>query len=365
MKKRNIALLVAGIALAAVFGVASAGIGFFVSGLAPIVKLVLFDLAILSAGLGIFDLVTLSSSLVTGYVKRKLAKKKEADSFAQLVLDQEMLTNDNQNQNQLSKDLAKSMEYNADNKDPGYLGDKYGYGETNEQTMLKNQQQGYGVSSAFAKRFNTKRQRKIDRKVKKINNSIKEKSTNSSTNMSGPYEYNSVIHINSINKDVIDHRTGAKLYSKDNLEEFKELVESNESIKSRYKDKKNRRNFGHVVSIQGAKIKGTYVKSNATDQMYNYTHLLLNDFKEMIENDKEIGTDNKEKRIKEKYFPINLELRNYKNSSSYSSKSLSIKDKSELEKYIQDLKNPEYSNFKQNKQKFKQIENIDYDFTQK
>ena len=333
MKKRNIALLVAGIALAIVFGVASAGIGFFVAGLAPVLKLVLFDLAILSACVGAFDLVALTTSLTTGYVRRKNAEKQQANSLAKLALNQvaqKGLQNEQENtkinEKKLAKDLAKSMAYSADNKKSGMLGDKFGYGKTKNQVLLQNQKQAYETYNAYANMYGSSKKSKIaSKKVLKTESKIqKEQIKNSS--MSGSYEYVSSVHIPQLNKDVVDNRTGASLNNEEALNLFKKYVTSDDSLKARY-SAKYKQDYGYVASIENNQlsgIKNTYVKSNAESEMSAYELILLKDIQKEI----------KEQEDLQNVFPLVLHKRHYTSDKKFQDRSVVISNNEELENRV-------------------------------
>ena len=333
MKKRNIALLIAGIVLAAVFGVASAGIGFFVAGLAPVIKLVLFDIAILSACVGAFDLVTLSASLTTGYVKRKNAEKQQANSLAKLALNQvaqKGLQNEKEiaklNEKKLAKDLAKSMAYSADNKKSGMLGNKFGYGKTKNQVILENQKQAYETYSAYANVFGSSKKSKIaSKKVLKTESKI-QKEQNKNSSMSGSYEYVSSVHIPQLGKDVIDNRTGASLNNEESLNSFKSSVTSSDSLRRRY-GTKYKQDYGYVASIennQSSSIKDTYVKSNAESEMPLYELILLKDLQ------KEISEQSNLQNV----FPLVLRKRHYLSDKRFQDRSVVISSNDELERRV-------------------------------
>ena len=329
MKKRNKALLGMGIVLAVVFGIASVSIGFFVAGLSPILKLVLFDLAILSAGVGVFDAVALSASLATGYVKRRNAEKTQANSLAKIALEQVQKKGNyneniatNVNEKKLVKDLAKSIAYTADNKKAGVLGNKFGFGKTKNQLILENQKEAYETYNLYENIYGSNKGSKIaSKKLIKTETKMQKEQAKASS-MSGSFEFVASVHVPQLNKNVIDNRTGANLNNEEYLNEFKTYACSENSLKTRY-GSTYKKNYGYVASIENnqmSNIKNTYVKSNAESEMPNYELILLKDLQQEINEREDL----------QNVFPLMLKKRHYITDKKFQDRSVVIKNKEQL-----------------------------------
>lgn len=295
MKKRNKALLAFGVIFSFAFAIGAAGIAMFAATLAPFMELVLFDVAILGAGLGVLDLVALTASLTTGYVKRRSAAKKQADSFAKLAKTQNLeFQSESINEQKLAKTLSKSTKYIEKNKKLGVIGDR--------ENTLKNEEDKVNLTSNYS------------------------------------YSYN--VFVPSIGEVVADHRASASLHTKNGMLAVKKHLESQSSVNERY-NKKNKNDYGYVAYMEsnGSTLKPTYVKSNYEGDMEKLELLMLKDCYKSVN---ELNSEEKEV-----VFPITLGKRHYEGEKKYTSSTSRINNQDQLKKRIEVLtkvldKNPRY-----------------------